>query len=181
MGKTIVLNLDDFAIDYKRNALNWLFDFKSQYEDFKVTLFVIPELCEINFLISILKLNWMQLVGHGSNHKSNDECLKWDEGKWQAILNVYESLGFEKGFKAPNWEMNKLGYETLKKNDWWVAVRKHQIPDLPKGMKYYCFETTEGGISGHTWLMETHLKEGKFNWDKDTKFDFCSQHLEAKQ
>lgn len=180
MKNTVILNLDDFAKDYKRNALNWLFDFKSQYPDFKVTLFAILELCEFNFLMSILNLNWIQLVGHGLNHSNNKECLKWNKDKWQTVLNVYQSFGFEKGFKAPNYEMNLLGYEMLKKNGWWVACRKHQIKDLPEGMKYYCFETTEGGATGHTWLMETHLKEGKFNWDKDTKFDFCSQHLEVK-
>ena len=179
-SNTVILNLDDFASDYKRNALNWLFDFKSQYPDFKITLFSIGRFCSIEFLQSIKKLKWIQLAGHGFTHSSNSECLKWDEDKWKTYLNVYEQLGYKHLFKAPNYQMNKLGYEMLKKNGWWIACRKYQIKDLPKGMKYYCFETTPGGVTGHTWLMEAHKKEGKFDWDKDTKFDFCSQHLEVK-
>ena len=181
MGKnTVILNLDDFARDYKRNALNWLFDFESQYEGFRVTLFGIVGLCDINHILTLNKLKWIQLAGHGFLHKHNDECLSWTEKNWQTYLATYEDLGFEKGFKAPNWEMNQLGYEMLKKNGWWVACRKHQIADLPEGIKYYCFETIPGGVTGHTWLMEAHKKEGKFDWNKDTKFDFCSQHLEIK-
>ena len=120
------------------------------------------------------------MVAHGFDHKNNSECLNWDENRWNDVLDTYRLLDFERGFKAPNWEMNQLGYEVLKKRGWWVAVRKHQIPDLPTGMKYYCFETTENAVSGHTWLMETHLKEGKFDWDINTRFDFCSQRLEIK-
>jgi hypothetical protein len=181
MGKTVIISLDDFAVDQERNAFNWLLDFKFQYPDFKVTLFTILKDCPFNFLVNIKQFNWIQLAAHGFDHKDIGECLKWDKDKWQSVLDTYESMGFEKGFKAPQWEMNQLGYEMLKNNGWWVAVRQSQIPDLPTGMKYYCFETTEGGMTGHTWLMATHLKEGKFDWDNNTKFDFCSQHLEVKQ
>jgi len=183
MGKnTIILNLDDFASDYKRNALNWLFDFKSQYPDFKVTLFAILKLCNFDLLASVSKYKWIKLAAHGLLHDSNKECLEWNKESWQTVLDTYNypNFFFEKGFKSPDYQMNQLGYEMLKKNGWWVACRKHQIKDLPKGMKYYCFETTPGGVSGHTWLMEAHQKEGKFKWNKDTKFDFCSQHLEVK-
>jgi predicted deacetylase len=86
---------------------------------------------------------------------------------------------FEEGFKAPNWQMTDLGYKVLKENGWWVAIRKHQIKDLPKGMKYYCFETNPNAVHGHTWLIPHILEEVK-KWKKDNKFEFVSKNLKVK-
>ncbi|MDD5016329.1 MAG: hypothetical protein PHW73_14770 [Atribacterota bacterium] len=177
----VILDLDDFAYDYERNALNWLFDLKSKYPEFKVTLFSIPALWRNNILKQVANLDWIELGVHGFDHHANNEVLKWDRQKWYEIINMAESSGcYQKLFKAPNWEMSDLGYFILKENDWAVAVREHQIKDLQPGSKYYCFETNPFGIHGHTWTMKAHQEEGKFNWNEDTQFEFISNNVEEK-
>jgi predicted deacetylase len=108
--------------------------------------------------------------------------MDWDKKKWFEIINNYEKTEqFVKIFKAPNWEMSRLGYQVLKELGWAVAVRKHQIVDVPQGMKYYCFETNLFGVHGHTWTMPAHNKEHMFlNWTENTNFDFVSNNLEVK-
>lgn len=174
----IILDLDDFGYKKESNCLDWLYEFHSIY-DFKVTLFTVYGLCTNKFLDSVSKLSWIEMAVHGLNHKSNDEVLSWNEQEWNNNLQFFEdSKYFIKGFKAPNWQMSDIGYKVLKERGWWVAIRDFQIKDLPKGMMYYAFETNKNSVHGHIWLMDTHYKEGKFNWDTDDKFEFVSQNTE---
>lgn len=181
MGK-IILDLDDTSYDQKRNALNWLFEFKSMRPDFKVTLFAIYHYCPKGFLDEIRKIDWIQLVPHGFKHDQNDEVYFWDRKYWNYVLDCYEERGcFQKGFKAPNWQMTTLGYDILKERGYWVAVRKMHLKELPKGIKYYCFEDDKDRrIHGHTWLMANHKLEGKFNWEENDTFEFVSQNIDDR-
>lgn len=177
----VTLDLDDFAQDTESNAMNWLIHLKNKNKDFKVTLFTILGRWRREALREIAQFDWIQLAAHGYKHFTNDEAYNWDKKQWYSVLNEYEKVGiFEKGFKAPNWEMSPLGYEVLKDMGWWVAVRKHQISDVPKGMQYYCFETNIFGLHGHTWTMQAHKEEGLLNWSPSATFDFVSDRLETK-
>lgn len=177
----VVLDLDDFAPDRKSNALDWLFSLKSMNKNFKVTLFTILGRWDINLLKDIAHIDWIELAAHGFMHSSNDESFNWTKKQWFDFLNIYEKTGmFVKGFKAPNWEMSPLGYQVLKDMGWWVAVRKHQIKDVPAGMDYYCFETNIFGLHGHTWTMLAHEKEGLLKWSLIADFEFTSECLETK-
>jgi len=177
-----ILDLDDFAQDAESNAMNWLVAFKCKYPLFKVTLFTILKRWDRSMLKRLHEFEFLEFAAHGYTHVSNTEVLDWDRKMWFDILADYESMGiFAKVFKAPNWEMSQLGYHVLHELGWAVAVRKEQIKDVPKGMKFYCFETNMFGVHGHTWLMKAHLEEGKFDgWYKGTQFDFVSESLEVK-
>ncbi len=180
----ILLNLDDFAPSQEENALNYLVEFKDKYPDFKVTLFTIYGKWRRDMLkgLRICFADWLDLAAHGFTHYSNDECEKWSLEQWHRIIDNYENgKCFTKLFKAPNWQMSSLGYEVLKERGWAVAVRESQIKDVPKGMKYYSFEE-QGGVHGHTWLMKSHIESGMFkDWNKDSGFDFISNHLKIKE
>jgi hypothetical protein len=178
----VIFDLDDFAPDKESNALNWFFHLKAQNKNFKVTLFTILGRWDIELLKDVAHIDWIELAGHGFMHASNDEAFNWTKKEWYDILNKYEKTGFfVKGFKAPNWEMSPLGYQVLKDMGWWVAVRKHQIKDVPEDMGYYCFETNIFGTHGHTWTMEAHKQEGLLGWSLIAGFDFVSSQVEIKK
>lgn len=181
----ILFDLDDFAPE-KQNGFDYLIYLKSRYPIFKVTLFTIlgkwKSENSMNLLRSISKFDWINLAAHGFYHNSNDEVLSWTKEDWFSTINKYEQSGlFVKIFKAPNWEMSRLGYQVLKELDWAVAVRKEQIKDVPKDMKYYCFEDEDYMYHGHTWLLDAHQQEGMFNnWRLDINFDFINNCLKIK-
>jgi hypothetical protein len=178
----IVLDLDDMAQDWESNALNWLVDFKREYPNFKVTLFTIIRRWQKDMLKKLTALDFIEFAAHGLTHQNNDEVESWNKEKWVKVLTEYDQMDmFVKIFKAPNWQMTQLGYYMLRDFGWAVACRKNQIEDLPKNMKYYCFETNIFGVHGHTWTIKAHVEEEKFQgWNKNTQFDFVSQHLEEK-
>lgn len=179
----IVFNLDDLKPSREENALDWLVDFKDRYPDFKVTLFtILGRWSDIKMLEAIKGFEFIELAAHGYYHSTNDEVQKWTEEQWVDNLYLYERSGlFTKVFKAPNWQMSKLGYQMLKDKGWAVAIREHQIKDVPEGMKYYCHEGHPNRYHGHTWLMQTHLDQGMFvNWNRDSKFSFLSENLEVR-
>lgn len=164
------------------NALNWLVDFKHQYPNFKVTLFTILKRWDKDMLKKLTTFDFLEFAAHGLTHQDNSEVEEWTKEKWVKVLNEYEAMDmFVKIFKAPNWQMTQLGYYMLKDFGWAVACRKEQIKDLPKDMKYYCFETNMFAVHGHTWLIKVHKEEETFQgWVKQTQFQFVSENLEVK-
>lgn len=178
----VIADFDDFAPDQESNALNWLFEFRNKYPDFKVTLFTILGRWNLDLLEYVAKLPWVELAAHGYKHAKNGEVLEWNQAEWFDRLNKYEQTGmFVRVFKAPNWEMSPLGYEILKELGWAVAVRRHQVREVPEGMSYYSFEDNFFSVHGHTWTMGAHKQEGMFSrWVKETAFDFVSSNLETK-
>lgn len=179
----ILFDLDDAYPARLNNALDWLVDFKDRYPEFKVTLFTILGRWDNHGLLKAIKgFDFIELAAHGYHHANNSECQIWDEDGWHDKLSLYERTGlFVPIFKAPNWQMSKIGYQVLKDRSWAVAVRENQIKDVPEGAKYYCFESEPNRYHGHTWLMQKHLDEGMFiNWNRDSTFDFISSHLETR-
>ena len=179
----VVLDLDDLASDSESNAMDILFELKDRYPKFKVTLFtILGRWRNKELLKQIGKIKWVELAAHGYTHMTNAEVADWDKKKWYDVINEYENMGcFVQGFKAPNWEMSPLGYEVLKDCGWWVAVRSHQIPDVPVGAQYYCFETNLFGAHGHTWTLKPDLKDGRFMFSQSTNFSFVSRNIETKK
>jgi len=178
----IILDADDMLPSHDENPLNWLIMLKHKYPQLKVTLFTVLGGWNVDILRQMyLAFPWIEFAAHGLNHKSNDEVLSWDKKKWFDVINQYEQPEmFAKIFKAPNWEMSRLGYEVLKDLGWAVAVRESQIEDLPRGMMYYSFEKQKG-THGHTWLMSSHITSGLMGaWKKDEEFKFVSESLLTK-
>ena len=179
----VILDLDDFAADQESNALDWLVSLKYQFPKFKVTLFTILGRWNLSLLKKIKsEFDWIELAAHGWLHQTNDEVMGWTQAQWYHTLNKYEKTGlFVPVFKAPNWEMTRLGYHVLQEFGWAVAIRKQHLDNLPKGIKYYCFETNIYSVHGHTWTMPAHKKEGMFTgWSESTNFEFVSKNLETR-
>jgi hypothetical protein len=182
-NSTVIFDLDDFSIDSDGNAMNHLIEMKAIYPNFKVTLFtILGRWMDLDILKQIAKFDWIELAAHGYEHFTNGEVLEWDKKRWYDVLNMYEEVGvFSPIFKAPNWEMSKLGYEVLKDMGWGVAIRQSQLNEVPEGMKYYSFEGNPFGVHGHTWTIPAHREEGLFyNWCEGTRFEFVSSSLEIK-
>jgi len=182
-NSTVIFDLDDFAIDSESNAMNTLIDMKAIYPNFKVTLFtILGRWMDLEILKTIAKFDWIELAAHGYDHFMNGEVLDWDKHRWYEVLNTYEDTGiFKKIFKAPNWEMSKLGYNALKDMGWAVAIRQSQFDDVLEGMDYYSFEGNPLSVHGHTWTLSAHKEEGMFNgWYGKTQFEFVSNSLERK-
>jgi len=177
-----IVDLDDFAPDAESNALDILVQCKHRYKDFKATLFVIlGRWKNRQVLEDIAKFDWIEMAAHGYLHLNNEEVYDWDRKKWYDVINDYEETGyFVKGFKAPNFDMNQLGYHVMQDCGWWVAIRKHQIKDLPKGLKYYSFEKNIFGDHGHTWTLKPDLRDRRFQWTPKTTFEFVSEHIDTK-
>lgn len=178
----IITDFDDQRPNHTESCLDWLIELKHKYPFFKTTLFVIPELWNMKILSQINDgfYSWIQFGLHGYSHETNDECEHWDKEEWNDILSEYENGTFVKLFKAPNWQMSRLGYEVLMSRGWAVAVLESQIKDLPKDMKYYSFEE-QGGIHGHTWLMKDHIEKGWFKKvQKNSDFGFIIDNLKTK-
>lgn len=180
---TVVFDLDDFAVDHESNCVNYLMEMKTKYPKFRVTLFtILGRWPDLNVLKTLSHFDYIEFAAHGWEHLRNDEVLEWDKKRWFDVLDRYETSGmFAKVWKAPNWEMTRLGYEVLKELGWAASVRQSQINDVPEGMKYYCFESNPFGAHGHTWTMAAHEQEGMFrNWNANTEFEFISGNLETK-
>jgi hypothetical protein len=179
---SVIFDLDDGTPTWEENGLNWMIDFKTRFPKFNVTIFTILGRWNKKVLKLLKGFDFIQLGAHGYTHLNNDEVLNWDKKRWYDVINEYEYTDqFVKVFKAPNWQMSALGYYVLKDMGWAVAVRKHQIQDLPAGMKYYCFETNLFAVHGHTWTLPAHSREHMFlNWTEKTNFDFVSNNLEEK-
>ncbi len=174
----ILFDLDDYYTEGENNCLEELNKMKDKYPNLKVTLFTIIGKCDPSQLILLSDIQWIQLAAHGHDHDKNSEVMDWDSAQWYRVINEYEEFGFQHIFKAPNWEMSKLGYQVLKDLKWAVAVRKNQIKDVPEGLFYYCFENEYDAVHGHTWLLKDHEKKGWFkSWDKNSKFGFISDWL----
>jgi len=181
MNNMVVFDLDDMAIDAESNAISQLIELRAMFPHFKVTLFtILGRWMDLEVLKQLATFDWIEFAAHGYEHFSNDEVLEWDKKKWYDILNMYEEVGiFKKIFKAPDWEMSRLGYEVLKDMGWAVAIRQNQLFDLPDGMRYYSFEGNPYAVHGHTWTLPAHKEEGMFhNWCEATQFEFVSKVLE---
>lgn len=177
----ILFDLDDWYPKKECLGLDWLIDAKHKYPDLKVTLFTILGRWNGYPLKSLMEaFPWVEYGAHGFMHDKNSECMEWDKKRWFEVLNLYEQMGFTKIFKAPNWEMSRLGFQVLKEMDWAVACRGFQIDEVPRGAKYYSFEE-QNGVHGHTWLLEADELKGKFNdWKKTSEFGFISDYLRIK-
>jgi hypothetical protein len=180
---TVVFDADDFAVDEESNALNYFIEMKALYPKFKVTLFtILGRWLDLEILKQVSKFDWIEFAAHGYEHFENDEVLHWDKNTWYEMLNLYEEIGiFTHIFKAPDWQMSRLGYQVLKDMGWAIAIRQFQYDEVLQGMKYYSFETNPFAVHAHTWTMKAHVKEGMFrNWSGETNFKFVSESLEEK-
>lgn len=188
-----IFDLDDFCDEY--NCLQDLITLKEILPNLKVTLFTIPKKISKDLLLTVGRLDWIELAVHGLNHDSNYEFSKLtkEEAK-QKLDDAYDPEFYIKGFKPAGWQISKEAMEVLKEEGYWLAVqyedgRYEGNPDGPyqpkvlEGSKYYALnDPPEGylGIHGHTWdCCGNGLREGLWKTltqlPKDAEFVFISE------
>lgn len=92
--------LDDFALESPgANKLDWLYYMRGKYgESFEMTVFVIPNLSDVDWAKELNKLPWLTLAMHGWNHDEEEEIT-------QEMLYHWEDQGMAKIYKGPNWKL----------------------------------------------------------------------------
>lgn len=136
---------------------------------FRATLFAIPGEMTPE-LINWCGANnsWISLAVHGFYHTSNYECEKMSYGEFDELMKSFQWLPFvfEKGFRAPGWQISNDIYEWLYDHDWWVADQNYNTPRRPKNLPAYVYDDElkkfmiwdgKAGLNevkayhGHTW------------------------------
>lgn len=177
----------------KYDALPWLLEMKKLLPNLKANLFAIPGKCSVKLLIELGKYDWIRLIPHGYTHDTNHEfaTLNYKEAN-DLIFNM---IGWDRGFKAPGWQISEDTMRVLRDRGFWVAVQfknghsnkdiKHQPPVI-EGLKYYAINELKSGykvIHGHTWEtcnngpkdLEPILKA----LPQDAEFEFINDYVKA--
>ena len=120
-----VLDFDDFG--EKNHRLDWLWQLRKAFPNFKVNLFAIPnENKGKEWMDYISSIDWIQLCVHGFYHKNNEEVS-------EKKLKELSSKGFAKVYRAPFWQLSDTMYERLKKLGYKIMIH----PEDPRiGVKY---------------------------------------------
>lgn len=166
----MVIDFDDFGCNHiisdmcqSHDCRNKLLELKQINPKFKVTLFTIPG--EITSeLIDWCTVNsaWVEIAVHGFYHNSNYECEKMSYQEFDELMNSFEGLFFifEKGFKAPGWQISDDIYIWLVDHGWWVADQSYNNERRPNDLPTYINDngnftsTIQGPVEawhGHTW------------------------------
>lgn len=144
---TAILDLDDFHED--DNQLDKLYKLRCRLPTFKVNLFTIPGRCSRCFIEEVRKIEWVNMVPHGFVHDTPRECEKWEYEESLSYLRGLEETGWERGFKAPGWNISDGMYQALQERGWWVADHPKNALRRPRGLRYYDWTLNKNALHGH--------------------------------
>ncbi len=187
--KPIILDFDDYCTEH--NILPNLEYLKTLLPNLKVNLFTIPGRTSNALLKRTVKKKWARMIPHGFKHKSNYECAYMSRHRAKIKLNKINSQFFEKGFKAPGWQISVGLMEALREKGWWVGVqwkddRMFGHPDGPfqpgviPGLKYYSLNEQPNYTVIHGHCQEVcgngleQLWQKLISLPKDIDFKFIS-------
>lgn len=178
-----VLDWDDFHENNHR--LDLLHQLKELNPALKATLYAVPGLGTPNFWASVPE--WLELVPHGWMHPDPHECQDWSYSEMVAYMNAIEEdyPWFERGFKAPGWQISDGIYDALLHRGWWVADQHLEDGRRPKKLPVYFYEDGPDRWHGHIQdVCGNGLVE---RWDEvvalvkgATEFWFCSERLSQR-
>jgi len=181
-----VFDLDDFYDE--NNNLDLILDLKKRFPNLKVTLFCIPSKCSVDFIKGLKDKygDWIKFVPHGWRHDTERgprECDIWTREEAHKYLEMIEERGiFEKGFKAPGWEINRATYEALAERGYWIM--EHWEYDRYLDIKLPRYTT------GHLYEVHGHIQDNvplnnlkelattKCNFTDKTQFHFVDEVLD---
>lgn len=186
-----IFDLDDFYD--KCNVLPRLKELKKILPNLKVNLFTITNKISKELLEEAKKEDWIHLIPHGLNHDTNYECAHLNlETAKKLISDMPNKEYYQKGFKAPGWQISIWMMFALKEAGYWLAVQDkggkfNGNPDGPfqppviDGLKYYALNEPPAGsvvIHGHTWEVCGNGLEALWQKliaiDKDSEFLFIN-------
>jgi hypothetical protein len=151
----LILDLDDFTGEDQQ--LNELDNLRQLFgEEFQVTLFTIPGLCGLKRAETVRReFPGMEMVPHGFLHPDAHECSRWTGPMMEAYLDEIAGLLFEKGFKAPGWQITDPMYWVLLKRGYWVADQIYNRPRRPAELLAYEVDEARK-IHGHMGHLGGH-------------------------
>ena len=206
-GQTFILDFDDLS--FTKPGIEYLHKMKEHYPDFRCTAFTpafdigvfmkkvsIEKFKQWGELLQETK-DWIEIAPHGFAHLRG-ECLTDDRQKWETLLNAiehtFEQIGvdFVKVFKAPYWEISKVGEEILKERGYVLAIDRNNpktLTDIPTyvwnwsidEMPIPKYHTIKG--HGHVYLTNNGLDSCLPNLlkiPKGTKFITVSEYLKEQ-
>lgn len=200
MNDKIIVDFDDLI--YVRgkvkglpNGFKILEKIKNKYPGFKVNLFAIPALCPPAWIKDIKKeYDWISIGMHGWQHAYNDECKDWTGGQTRLYLSKAESIGFDKVFKAPGWQVSGVVRNAILDMGWILVDRYFNYPtkNSPENIKeaispnfkiLLADERNKWYIHGHVQDIDNKdaryqngikqlYKQGKLEFSPDKEFLF---------
>jgi len=181
--KVIVISYDDL---FEGNDKWEVFEgIHKMFPDFKVTFFVNPAQCSVEFLKKI-RQPWTELVNHADNHSGSHSVWTKERAK-EKLLKYKNEFGFASGFKAPGWKITQNIIDACKEIGFWIASISTIPIEIDK--KYYTYYKKGEGLCllqdytqyyGHiqSYNFDENLKELKgFCLENKPKFKFVSEML----
>jgi hypothetical protein len=138
-GKATVLDFDDLCDT--NDPWDDLLRLRERVPDLRLTLFCIPaRTSPETFAKYDAARDWCRLGVHGWRH-SRHECLGWTSEETEAKIDMAMAVypGFDRVFKAPNWEIDSEVYAGCKAKGFAVADHVRNTPIMPKDMPHYTY------------------------------------------
>lgn len=188
-----IIDVDDLCETNYRTALNMLCFLKNKFENFKVTAFTIPALCNDAFFSNMYRTYpWISMVPHGLFHQTARECESWNYEKSVWYLRSMQKNNYlVRGFKAPGWNISDGMYKACLEEGYWVADHPKNKERRPKGLMVYDFTEEEEGYTKLHFHVDSvcgnGLKEAieysHLHWrlKEEDEFYFVGEYLYASQ
>lgn len=170
------VELDDFCEG--NTSFHLLQKIKEEIPSFKVTLFTIVGRCSHQWLESMKKIEWIDMVPHGFFHDTPRECQDWSYDKSMLYLKYIEQFGLTKGFRAPGWQISDGMYKALFENHYWVADQTYNDKRRPFSLRAWLLNNPNfihghiGHLGGHnpnelSLILPSIKKHNDFGFVKD--------------
>jgi hypothetical protein len=130
----VIVDFDDF--DEGNHRLDLLHELKAANPAFRCTLFAVPGNGTDEFWQSVP--DWCELAVHGWLHPDPYECSEWSYDRMMTLIEEPILWWFQRGFKAPGWQISNGCYEALLERGWWVADQHYNDERRPAGLWIHC-------------------------------------------
>lgn len=123
--RKVYITFDDFG--EKVSNLDMLWKLRDYFDDFKVSLFAVPDWCaRPEWMEYVSTLDWIDLYIHGFFHKEGEEL---DDKTLEFLTRRY----FRRGYKGPLWEISDDMFHRLQKLQFMIFL---EPTDPREGIKY---------------------------------------------
>ena len=175
--KPFCVDFDDLC-DATADKLSILCKLKEKYEDFKVTLYVIPIRTSAKTIAEAKALgDWLQLAPHGWRH-TRGECLSWTDEEAKEKIELARDMGIDAPiFRAPAWLIDYDTYLACNSLSYTIASHKmFRIPNTETPEYIYNIASKiYRGVHGHLTPVQNNqidkmLDFGSLSFKSDAKF-----------
>lgn len=135
----MIFDTDDLYEGHDR--LDLLHQLKDANPLFRMTAFTIPSLASDDYVESLPA--WIEVVPHGDLHgdppTDGGEWKNWSyERTWEFIYTIQaRSPRWQRGAKAPGWQISDEALEAFADAEWWVADQSYNDGRRPYGLRVH--------------------------------------------